>query len=127
MLAEVQKITNDKGADVIFNPVGGARFDEMVETIAPEGTIFVYGALAEEPTTLPLLRLVLQQPNIRGVNVFGITKNAERQTAAVKLISGGIRSGALTPVIAKVFAFDDIVEAHRYLEKKQHVGKVVVI
>jgi len=126
MQAEVQNITGGKGADFIFDPVGGARFGELIEAIAPGGTIFVYGALAEEPTTLPVLRLVLKQPNIRGFNVFGITKNAARQKAAVDFISAGLSSGALQPTIAKVFAFDDIVAAHRYLEKNQHVGKVVV-
>ena len=126
LLAEVNRITAGKGADFIFDPVGGARFNDMVEAIAPGGTIFVYGALAEEETTLPLLRIVLKQPNIRGFNVFGITMDAQRQQAAVDFILGGLERGELKTVIAKQFAFNDIVEAHRYLEKNQHIGKVVV-
>ncbi|MEF9948969.1 MAG: zinc-binding dehydrogenase, partial [Comamonas sp.] len=33
---------------------------------------------------------------------------------------------SLRPVVDKIFAFDDLVEAHRYLESNQQIGKIVV-
>ncbi len=50
----------------------------------------------------------------------------ERFETAKALILQGLKGGQLKPVIAKTFALDDIVEAHRYLESNQQVGKVVV-
>ena len=41
-------------------------------------------------------------------------------------LNAGVRLGALRPAIDKVFALDDIVEAHRHLEKGLHAGKIVV-
>jgi NADPH:quinone reductase len=38
----------------------------------------------------------------------------------------GLANGTLKPVIDKTFPLKDIVEAHRYLESNQHVGKIVV-
>ena len=38
----------------------------------------------------------------------------------------GLANGTLKPVIDKTFPLENIVEAHRYLESNQHVGKVVV-
>ena len=38
----------------------------------------------------------------------------------------GLTDGSLKPIIAKTFPFDQIVEAHRYLESNQQIGKVVV-
>jgi NADPH:quinone reductase-like Zn-dependent oxidoreductase len=42
-------------------------------------------------------------------------------------LNAGVRLGALRPAIANVFALDDIVEAHRYLEKGLHAGKKIVV
>ena len=42
------------------------------------------------------------------------------------LILRGLAGGELKPVVAKTFALDDIVEAHRYLESNQQFGKIVV-
>jgi NADPH:quinone reductase-like Zn-dependent oxidoreductase len=41
-------------------------------------------------------------------------------------LSAGIRTGVLRPTVDRVFGLDDIVEAHRYLEKGTQVGKIVV-
>ncbi len=46
--------------------------------------------------------------------------------AAKAFILEGLESGALRPVIARTFAFDRIVEAHRFLESNAQLGKVVV-
>jgi NADPH:quinone reductase-like Zn-dependent oxidoreductase len=50
----------------------------------------------------------------------------DRFERAVKFVIDGLKSGALDPVIDKVFTLDQIVEAHRYLESNQQIGKIVV-
>jgi NADPH:quinone reductase-like Zn-dependent oxidoreductase len=49
-----------------------------------------------------------------------------RLEKAKRFINDGLADGSFTPVIAKTFPLDQIVEAHRYLESNQQVGKVVV-
>ncbi len=49
-----------------------------------------------------------------------------RRRAAVAYVRSGLESGALKPVIDRVFPFDEIVEAHRYLENNGQFGKIVV-
>ncbi len=44
----------------------------------------------------------------------------------MEYIVKGLASGALKPVIDRTFKFDDMVEAHRYLEKSGQFGKIVV-
>jgi NADPH:quinone reductase-like Zn-dependent oxidoreductase len=126
LVAEVMRLTQGKGADFAFEAVGGAQFPTLLAAMAHGGTVFVYGALAEGVTPLPLLDVIPREPVIRGYNLFGTTTDPVRQAAAVRFISEGLASGALKPRIAKTFAFADIVEAHRYLEKNEHIGRVVV-
>jgi len=52
--------------------------------------------------------------------------NPARQKAAVDFVLNGLDKGTLKPIIDKVFAFDQIVDAHRYLEAGGQIGKIVV-
>jgi len=65
---------------------------------------------------------------IRGYTLF---EYAQDPTGAafkrgIDFVLKGLAEGKLKPVIAKTFPFDQIVEAHRYLEANEQIGKVVV-
>lgn len=126
MVAEVARITDGKGANFAFDPVGGPNFPKLVATMAQEGTIFVYGALSDETTPLPMIDVLAKRIVIRGYNLFATTTDPVRQKAAVEFIFEGIRKGALRPVISKRFNFEDIQTAHAELEKNEHFGRIVV-
>ena len=57
--------------------------------------------------------------------VHEVIQDPMRLAAAKAFILDGLASGGFKPVIAKTFAFDNIVDAHRYLESNQQFGKVV--
>jgi len=126
LVAEVSRITDGKGATVAFDPVGGSIFPKLVEAMAVGGTIYVYGALSEDVTPLPMLPMVRKELLIRGYNIFGITKSPERQAKVAQFVFDNVAAGKLKIAIAGIFPFDDIVEAHHALERNQHVGKLVV-
>ena len=126
LVEEVLHITGGKGAQIAFDPVGGSTFPKLVAAMAEGGTILVYGALSDEVTPLPMLEVLAKRIVIRGYNLFATTTDPVRQKAATEFIFDGIRKGALKPVIARRFMFDEIREAHRELEKNQHFGRIVV-
>jgi NADPH:quinone reductase-like Zn-dependent oxidoreductase len=94
--------------------------------MAERGILFLYGALSTEPTPLPLMDVLSKSLTIRGYVLFEITGDPQRLERAKKFIVDGLAAGQLKPVVAKVFPLDQIVEAHRYLESNQQVGKIVV-
>ena len=55
-----------------------------------------------------------------------ITSDPARLERAKGFINAGLADGGLKPLIARTFPLDQVVEAHRYLESNQQVGKVVV-
>ena len=63
---------------------------------------------------------------IRGYLLFEFTSDPQKLELAKKFIVNGLESGAFKPEIAKTFPLDQIVEAHRYLESNQQIGKIVV-
>ena len=86
----------------------------------------LYGALSTEPTPLPLFDVLGKWATIRGYVLLEITGDPERLERGKKFVIEGLADGSFKPLIAKTFPLDQIVEAHRYLESNQQIGKVVV-
>jgi len=126
MVAEVMRITNGNGARVAFDPVGGRDFPKLISALANQGIVYIYGALSEGDTTIPVLEMIPKMPTIKGYNISLVTGDEARRKVAVEYIVKGLASGALKPVIDRTFKFDDMVEAHRYLENSGQFGKIVV-
>jgi NADPH:quinone reductase-like Zn-dependent oxidoreductase len=126
MVAEVMRITEGKGARVAFDPIGGPGFPKLIDALAFQGIVYIYGALAEGATPMPVLAMIAKMPTIKAHNIWLTSGDEKRRKAAVEYVTAGLASGVLKPVIDRTFAFDDMVEVHRYLENNGQFGKVVV-
>ena len=126
LVAEVKKITDGKGAQVIYDPVGGPTFNKLMEAAAPYARMIVYGALSPEPIVLPHFSLFPKVLSITGAILLTTTLDPAKLKAAVAWVVERLGSGGLKPVIAETFRLDQIVEAHRYLEGNKQFGKIVV-
>jgi len=82
--------------------------------------------LSPEPTPFPLFAVLSKTLTLRGYLVHEIIGDPARLEVAKAFILDGLISGSLRPVIAKTFPFDQIVEAHRFLESNAQLGKIVV-
>jgi very-short-patch-repair endonuclease len=101
-------------------------------TAATGGQINIYGALDFESINdipMPWFPMIAKGISIRGYTLFELTDNPDRfgtekpydpvaYPQAKEFILAGLESGALKPMVAKVFSFDRIVEAHDYVENK---------
>jgi len=126
VVAEVKKLTGGQGARVVFDPVGGPAIVKLTAAMADKGILFLYGALSPEPTPLPLFEVLGRSLTIRGYILFEFTSAPQRLEKAKKFIVDGLSSGKLKPIVAKTFKLEEIVDAHRYLESNQQIGKIVV-
>jgi len=127
LAARVMEITEGRGADLIFDAVGGPSMEALAVAAAREATIFVYGLLSMKPTLFPLIVALRKGLSLRGYTLLEIASVPERMERAKKYILDGLTSGALRPVIDRIFRqLESIVEAHRYLESNQQNGKIVL-
>ena len=126
MLVEVMRITGGNGARVVFDPVAGPDFPKLIAALTFQGIAYIYGALSEGNTPIPVLEMIRKMPTVKGYSIRLVTGDAERRKAAVEYVTEGLASGTLRPIIDRTFKFDEMVEVHRYLEDSSQFGKIVV-
>jgi NADPH:quinone reductase-like Zn-dependent oxidoreductase len=126
LVARVKEITGGKGARVIFDPIGGKGVTQLAESAALGATIYEYGALAPEPTPFPLFTALGKGLIIQGYTVREILSSPQFSAKGVKYVFEHVKAGNFKPRIDRVFPFAQIVEAHRYMESNEQIGKIVV-
>jgi NADPH:quinone reductase-like Zn-dependent oxidoreductase len=99
---------------------------KLAQATARLGIVFLYGAWSPEPTPLPLFDVLGKWLTIRVCVMMEITSDPARLERAKKFVNDGLTRGSLKPLVAKTFPLDKIVEAHRFLESNQQIGKIVV-
>ncbi|TPN44517.1 zinc-dependent alcohol dehydrogenase family protein [Mesorhizobium sp. B1-1-9] len=124
--ARLKEIAGPPGVRVVLDAVGGPIFEPLTAAMSPGGILIEYGGLSREPTPFPLAEVLGKTLTLRGYLVHEITGNPAKLEAAKAFILGGLETGTLRPIIDRTFAFDQIVEAHRYLESNEQFGKIVV-
>jgi NADPH:quinone reductase-like Zn-dependent oxidoreductase len=124
--SRLQDIVGSNGVRVVFDAVGGPIFEPLTAAMSPGGVLIEYGGLSSEPTPFPLVDVLTKSLTLRGYLVHEIIRDPARLAKAKTFILDGLRDGALQPIIAKTFQFEEIVEAHRFLESNEQFGKIVV-
>jgi NADPH2:quinone reductase len=124
---EVKRITNDRGADVIYDPVGGDVFDESVRCIAFDGRLLVIGF-----TSGRIPSVSVNMPLIKGFSVVGVRAGEygrqfpERGRENIAAIEKLAHEGVVRPHVGFSVPLANAVEAFRALYDRRVVGKAVV-
>lgn len=125
--AETRRITGERGARLAFDPIGGP-VDPLADALGFGGSLIVYGNLSGQARNMvfPFAASALKGITMRAYLVFEIISDPARFARARDYILAGLAAGRFRARIARTFPFEQIVDAHRYLESNQQIGKVVV-
>jgi synaptic vesicle membrane protein VAT-1 len=140
--AEVRRLTSGRGADVILDPIGGRQFAFSYDLLAPLGRLVVYGvsslAKGERRSIWRALRTLIAMPTFKplslmnrnrgvlGLNLGHLWSEGRQLGAAMETILREINAGRLRPVVARTFPLDRASDAHRFLQSRANIGKVVL-
>ena len=124
---KVKELTGGRGADVIFDPVGGDVFDESTRCIAFNGRLlvigFTSGRIASINTNIPL---------IKGFSVVGVRAGEygrqfpEKGRENVEAIWDWAREGRTRPHIHAELPLERVLDGYRMLQDREVVGKVII-
>jgi NADPH2:quinone reductase len=123
----VRELTDGKGADVVYDCVGGAASEPLVRALAWQGRFLVVGFASGEIPKIPLNLLLLRGAEMAGV-FWGeaVRRSPERHRANMLQLLDWVASGRLKPRIHGTFPLDQISEALGVLDRRQATGKVVL-
>jgi NADPH:quinone reductase-like Zn-dependent oxidoreductase len=116
---EVLRITAGQGVDLVFEHIGGIRFQQSLDCLVPDGRLVLCGAHAGEIARLDLIQVFRRQMRIIGSR--GAT------VAEQKLVLTLAGSGDLKPIVYKTFPLAEASQAHRVMENREHFGKLILM
>jgi NADPH:quinone reductase-like Zn-dependent oxidoreductase len=115
----VAELTNGAGVDAVLDTTGGPLFDQHLKSLRQDGRLAFCGAHAGETTEVDLLDVF-----VRGLRILGfrVASPADIRMGLKLVLDGTVR----VP-IARTFPLSQASEAQVFLDRREHVGKVVLV
>jgi synaptic vesicle membrane protein VAT-1 len=139
--AEVRRLTKGRGVDVVLDPIGGASFGASYRMLAPLGRLVMLGISSmsdEKRNAWRVLRswwrmkafeplsLINRNRGVFGLNVGHLWDERRQLQPIMELIMTELSAGRLEPVVARTFPLERVADAHRYIQNRSNIGKVVL-
>jgi synaptic vesicle membrane protein VAT-1 len=145
--AEIRRMTNGEGVDVILDPMGPTSFRKDYRILRPGGRLIMCGlseamnengrdlratlrSLLRMPTsTMPWWnagRLLNQNRGVFGLNLLSWWRREGGMDRITAPLLSDLNRKQLVPVVARSFPFEQAGDAHRYLAERRNIGKVVL-
>ena len=124
---KVKALTGGKGADVIYDPVGGPLFDQCMRCINWYGRVLIIGFVGGDIPKVPTNLILLKSCQVVGV-FYGAWSGRFAQEARQNFVEimEMAEAGKIKPLVGKEFAFEQYADALNCLEQRQAIGKVVL-
>jgi NADPH:quinone reductase-like Zn-dependent oxidoreductase len=119
LAARVREVTGGRGVDVVMECVGGDVLAASLEALAKDGKVVTVGGHAGEVVPVDVILLFRNQWSLIG---------SVRATAdEIRHVVGLVATGALSPVVHRVFPLEEAADAHRMLEERRQYGKLILV
>ena len=124
---KVKEITGGRGADIIYDPVGGDIFDLSTKCIAPEGRLLVIGFAGGRIPSIAANRILLKNISVIGVYWGGyVERHPQFMADAQEKLFAMYEAGEIKPVVSATYPLKDAPAALRALAGRKTYGKVVL-
>ena len=142
-LPVLKELTDGRGVDLVIDPIGGAHWKKSYAALRATGRLGMFGISTVSATGLSgklnMLKAAIQTPRFHpfallnknrgvfGLNLGHMWHEPEKVAVWMRDILGGVEEGWVTPYVDRTFLFEEAGEAHRYLEERKNIGKVVLV
>jgi len=134
LLMQVNKYTDNRGVDMVLDGLGGPQMSLLGDVLAPRGSLVLYGLQGGNQTPFPACAAFQKNiqffvhciGNFTGKPELGISQDQVALQRALRDINQFTADQLLTPQIIKVYPFERVVEAHRYMDECPCGGRLVL-
>ena len=140
---QLMQLTNGRGVDLIIDPIGGVHWKKSYSALRHTGRLGMFGVSTASANgisgKLKMLKAVIQMPRFHplgllnknrgvfGLNLGHMWHEPEKVALWMRDILRGVDEEWIRPHVDQAFSFDDVGKAHRRLEERKNIGKVVLI
>jgi NADPH2:quinone reductase len=125
---QVRDLTGGRGADVIYDPVGGDVFDESMRCIAPYGRILIIGFTSGRAALAKTNHLLIKDAEAIGFTIGGLSRHdpgwAQRN---VDILMGWLASGRIHPHVSHQLPLEQAADALRLIIDRKVIGKAILV
>lgn len=125
-VAEVKRLTNQQGADLIIDGVGKSTFKGNLEAAALRGNIVIFGAASGPADPISPNALMGRSLTVSGGSLSNYILTREELLARSSAVIEGIQKGWLKFRIDEVFPLEKAADAHQKLESRKTIGKLLL-
>lgn len=127
IVEQVKALTDGRGADVIYDPIGGDLFDQVKRCVNWEGRIVIIGFASGRIPAIECNRLLLKNMSVLGL-AWGqyLERDPAKGAACQAALYDYLADGSIDPVIYRVLPFADVKEGLRLMESRELYGKIVI-
>jgi NADPH:quinone reductase len=126
-VAGAKELTEGRGVDVVFDPVGGDRFETSPRCMAVEGRLLVIGFAEGTIPEIAANRVLLRNIDVVGVNWGGfIAQDFSLPAQTNAALAEMIASGAVDPLVGRSYPLAEAGQALIDLDERRATGKLVV-
>jgi NADPH:quinone reductase-like Zn-dependent oxidoreductase len=142
-LPVLMDLTEGRGVELIIDPLGGNSWKQSYRALRRTGRMGVFGMSVASASgikgKLKALKAVVAMPRYnplglmnRNKGVFGLNLGhmwgeGEKVASWTREIMRGVQQGWIRPHVDRTFSFDQIADAHRYIEARKNIGKIVLV
>lgn len=124
---QVKKITGGRGADCIYDPVGGDIFDLSTKCIASEGRLLVIGFAGGRIPSVAANRILLKNISVIGCYWGGyLERHPQFMSEAQAELFKMYEAGQIEPIVSRTYPLEEAASALRALAGRETHGKVVL-
>ncbi|HVL55882.1 MAG TPA: NAD(P)H-quinone oxidoreductase [Burkholderiaceae bacterium] len=127
-VAEVNRLSQGRGVDVILDMVGGTYIEKNLRLLALEGRLVQIAFLQPSKVEVDWMPLMLKRLTFTG-STLRARPAAEKARLAMQLraqIWPRLEQGRMLPVIYKTFPLEQAAQAHALMESSEHIGKIML-
>jgi NADPH:quinone reductase-like Zn-dependent oxidoreductase len=127
------ELTDNRGVELIIDPLGGSSWKQSYRALRATGRMGVFGMSTASASgirgKLRALKAVMRTPRFNPLGLMNRNKGVFGLNLAnwMREILRGLDEGWIQPHVDRAFPFDQVGEAHRYIEMRRNIGKVVLV
>ncbi len=127
-VAEINRLTDSKGVDVILDMIGGDYFPRNLQCMAYDARLVQIAIQNGAKTEINLLSLMLKRLTLTGSTLRARDDDFKADIAQklYQKVWPLLATGKIKPVIHSTFALKDAGKAHVLMESSQHIGKIIL-